>query len=102
MALPQITKDNFEQEVLKSTVPVLIDFYADWCGPCKMIAPVFEEIAAETPNAKFFKLNIDEQMELAQKYSVRSIPTFVAFKNGEESKRVVGVVSKSNLVELLD
>ncbi|MCL2866093.1 MAG: thioredoxin [Lachnospiraceae bacterium] len=96
-----ITKENFEQEVLQSKVPVMVDFYADWCGPCKMMAPVFEEIEREMPDVKFCKLNIDEQMELARKYKVMTIPTFIAFQEGVELKRAVGAVGKSDIVGLL-
>ena len=82
MAVLTITAQNFEQEVLQSDKPVLIDFYADWCGPCKMMAPVIEEIAGEVNDVKVGKLNIDNEMEIAQKYGVMSIPTLIVFQDG--------------------
>lgn len=92
--------NNFEQEVLKSDIPVLVDFYADWCGPCKMIAPVVEQIAAEyAGKVKVGKINVDENQKVAQKYNIMSIPTFLVFKNGEVTDTLVGAVSKDALVE---
>jgi len=96
-----ITKENFVDEVLKADTPVMIDFYADWCGPCKMMAPVFAEVATENPQVKFCKLNIDEVMELAQQYKVMTIPTFILFDKGVEVKRAVGSVGKSGITDLL-
>ena len=83
MAVIKLTKDNFDQEVMQSDKPVLIDFYADWCGPCKMMSPVVEEVSDEMPDVKVCKINIDEEMDLAQKYGVMSIPTFISFNGGE-------------------
>ena len=83
MAVVKLTEQNFEQEVMQSDKPVLIDFYADWCGPCQMMGPVVEEISNEVTDAKVCKVNIDEEMAIAQKYGVMSIPTFVVIKNGE-------------------
>lgn len=92
--------DNFEQEVIKSDIPVLVDFYADWCGPCKMMSPVVEQIAAEyAGKVKVGKINVDESQKTAQKYNVMSIPTFIVFKNGEATETLVGAVSKEALVE---
>lgn len=89
---------NFEQEVLKSDIPVLVDFYADWCGPCKMMAPVVDELAAEYEGkVKVGKLNVDESSAAAAKYRVMSIPTFIVFKNGEAVDTLVGAVSKKEL-----
>lgn len=89
---------NFEQEVLKSDIPVLVDFYADWCGPCKMMAPVVDELAAEYEGkVKVGKLNVDESSAAAAKYRVMSIPTFIVFKNGEPVDTLVGAVSKKEL-----
>ena len=102
MSVIQITTATFEQEVLQSEVPVLVDFYADWCGPCKMMGPVIDEIAAEMPDMKFCKLNIDEEMEIAQQYRVMTIPTFIVFKNGEVSKRDLGAIPKSKVVALFE
>mgnify|MGYP002581562314 FL=1 len=78
MAVVKLTAENFEQEVLKSDKPVLVDFYADWCGPCKMMAPVIEQISNEETEIKVGKINIDENIEIAQKYKVMSIPMFIA------------------------
>ena len=87
MAVVKLTKENFDKEVMQSDKPVLIDFYADWCGPCQMMGPVVEEISNEVSDAKVCKLNIDEEMEIAQKYGVMSIPTFIVIKNGEVAAR---------------
>lgn len=102
MAEITITTDNFEDEVLKSEVPVLVDFWATWCGPCKMLSPVVSEIAEESDGSyKVGKINVDEQMDLAEKYNVMSIPTVIVFKNGEPAATSVGVVPKSKLLALL-
>lgn len=101
MSVIKITTENFEQEVLQSEKPVLVDFYADWCGPCKMMAPVIEEISNEITDAKVGKLNIDEEMEIAQKYGVMSIPTFIVFKDGEAVKKDLGAKPKSAVLEML-
>ena len=101
MAVVKLTTDNFEQEVMQADQPVLVDFYADWCGPCKMMGPVVEEISNEEAGVKVCKINIDEQIELAQRYGVTSIPTFISFKNGEVSGKQVGAVPKSRLLELV-
>lgn len=94
----KFTEANFEEEVLKSEIPVLVDFYADWCGPCKMMAPVVEELA-ESYNGKIKvgKCNIDDEMGIAQKYRVMSIPTFILFKDGEAVDVSVGAMSKKEL-----
>ncbi len=101
MAVVKLTGANFEQEVMQAGQPVLVDFYADWCGPCKMMGPVVEEIAGEESGVKVCKINIDEEMELAQRFGVMSIPTFIAFKNGEVAGRQVGAVSKNALLDLV-
>ena len=96
----KLNSENFEKEVLNSEQPVLVDFYADWCGPCKMMAPVVEELAGELQGkAKVGKINVDENQELAMEYNVMSIPTLVIFKEGKESKRFVGVRDKNELLE---
>jgi thioredoxin len=101
MSVLTITNENFEQEILKSDKPVIVDFWAAWCGPCKMLSPVVDQLAEELEGVKVAKINIDEQMELAEKYNVISIPCVVAFKNGEEVGRSVGLVPKQKLVDLL-
>ena len=101
MSVLTITNENFEQEILKSDKPVIVDFWAAWCGPCKMLSPVVDQLAEELEGVKVGKINIDEQMELAEKYNVSSIPCVVAFKNGEEVNRSVGLVPKQKLVDLL-
>ena len=101
MAIIKLTKDNFEQEVLKSEKPVLVDFYADWCGPCQMMGPVVEEISNEVNDAKVCKINIDEQMSIAQKYGVMSIPTFIVFKNGDVADKKMGAMPKSAVLSML-
>lgn len=101
MALLTITKENFETEVMQSDKPVLLDFWASWCGPCKMIAPLIEEIAREVTNAKVGKVNVDEQMELAQKFGVMSIPTLIVIKDGKVANTVVGARPKASILEML-
>lgn len=101
MEVVEMTNERFEEEVLKSEKTVLIDFYADWCAPCKMMAPVVERIASENSELKVVKVNIDNEEELAIKYMVMSIPTFVVIKNGEEVNRIVGAVDKSELESLI-
>jgi thioredoxin 1 len=101
MAAIKITKDNFEQEVLKSEVPVLIDFWAAWCGPCRMLSPTVEEIANETDAFKVGKVNVDEEDELAAKFGISSIPTLLVFKNGAEAGRSVGVIRKDQILNLV-
>ncbi|MFR0026777.1 MULTISPECIES: thioredoxin [unclassified Eisenbergiella] len=99
----KFTTGDFEKEVLQSDKPVLVDFFADWCGPCKMMAPVVEQLAEELDGkAKVGKLNIDENMEIAEKYGVMNIPTFLVFKDGQEKARIVGAVSKNELKNKLE
>ncbi len=101
MALLKLTRDNFENEALNSEIPVLVDFYAEWCGPCRMLGPVIDEIAEEADSFKVAKINIDEQPELATKYQVMSVPTLVVFKHGEVVNRITGVTSKQKIMDML-
>jgi thioredoxin 1 len=95
----EVTDNSFDEEILGSDKPVLVDFWAEWCGPCKMIAPILDEIAAENPDAlRVVKLNVDDNLRTAQRYEVMSIPTLMLFKNGEVQVRVVGAKSKSALL----
>lgn len=99
MDLLHVSNNTFEEEVLESELPVLVDFYADWCGPCKMIAPIVEELAEEfAATLKVVKLNVDEADEIASNYSVRSIPTLILFADGEVKKQIVGFKSKEALI----
>ena len=99
----KITKDNFNDEVINSELPVLIDFYADWCGPCKMMSPVVEELAKEYEGkAKVAKVNVDQESDIAAKYGVMSIPFFAFIKNGKLVDEQIGAVAKVKLVQKLD
>lgn len=103
MSLITITDDNFKEEVLDSDKPVLIDFWAVWCGPCKMIAPIVEELAVEFEGkAKIGKLDVDSNQQSSINYGVRSIPTLLIFKDGEVKETIIGAVPKANLVEKLN
>lgn len=102
MSTLKITKENFEQEVMKSDKPVLLDFWASWCGPCRMVGPTVEEIAKETVDTtKVGKINVDEEPELAQIFKVMSIPTLVVMKDGKVEKSVVGVQTKQALLSMI-
>lgn len=96
-----ITKENFESEVLKSDKPVLVDFWAAWCGPCKMLSPVIDEIAEERSDIKVGKINVDEQPELTSQFAVMSIPTLIVFKNGEIANKAIGVQPKDAILSML-
>ena len=101
MSALTITKNNFQSEVIESTQPVLLDFWASWCGPCKMVSPVIDEIAAENPALKVGKINVDEQPELAAAFEVMSIPTLVVMHNGQIVNRTVGARPKQQILSLL-
>ena len=101
MEVKTITKDNFESEVLKADKPVLLDFWAVWCGPCKMVSPVVDEIAAENDDIIVGKVNVDEEQELAMQFSIMSIPTLMVFKNGEVAAQQVGAVPKDAILAMV-
>ncbi len=102
MSTLTITKDNFQKEVLEAQGPVLIDFWAPWCGPCRMVSPIVDEISAEVgANAKVGKVNVDDQPELAQQFGVMSIPTLIVMKNGKVSTTAVGARSKEFIMDML-
>ena len=99
MAVINLTKENFEQEVAEGTV--LVDFWAPWCMPCRMLSPVVDAVSEEVPNAKVAKVNVDEQESLAARFDVMSIPTLIVLKDGKEVKRSVGVVQKEAIINML-
>ena len=101
MSVITITKENFAQEVLQAQQPVLVDFWAAWCGPCKMLSPIVDELAGEHPEIKVGKVNVDEQVELAQQFGVMSIPTLILFKGGKPVTSSVGVRPKGDLEQLI-
>ena len=101
MMLKHVSVEDFEDEVLKSDVKVLVDFYADWCGPCKMMASVLEEIAENNNDFKIVKLNVDENMSIAEKYNIMSIPALFVFDKGEVVNKSIGLISKNEVLDLL-
>ena len=101
MPILHITKDNYESEVKASPVPVLLDFFATWCGPCRMVAPVLEEIAAENPGIRVGKVDVDEEPDLARAFGIMTVPTLVVIKDGEELRRVSGARPKAALLALV-
>ena len=101
MAVLTITKDNFDSEVMQSDKPVLLDFWATWCAPCRMVSPIVDEIAEERGDIKVGKINIDEQMDLAQQFGVMSIPTLIVMKDGQIANKSVGAVPKDSILALL-
>ena len=101
-AVQEFTDDSFDSDVLKASGPVLVDFWAPWCGPCRQIAPMIDELAGENPNVTIGKVNIDDNPTVAQRFGISSIPTLLVFKDGEVQDRFVGVRPKSALQEALD
>ena len=102
MATQAITDSNFEKEVLQSSTPVLVDFWAEWCGPCRGLAPKLEEIASEmSGKVRIVKINIDENQAAPQKFGIRSIPTMILFKNGQQVEQLLGNLPKENIVEII-
>ena len=98
MTVQNINKDNFQNEVLQAKGVVFVDFYADWCGPCKMTSPIIDELSQELPNVKFVKINVDQNPDLASQYSVFSIPTFLIFKDGQVVHQFVGAMGKEGFL----
>ena len=101
MSVIEITKENFETEVLRSAKPVLLDFWAAWCGPCRMLSPIVDEVAEERSDVKVGKVNVDEQPELAERFGVMSIPTLLVFEQGKLVRQAVGARPKAGVLELL-
>ena len=101
MSVLNVTKDNFEQEVLASDKTVLVDFYADWCGPCRMVSPIVDEIAEEHPEFKIVKVNVDAEGELAQQFGIMSIPTLLVIKNGKVAEQSTGAKPKAQILAML-
>ncbi len=102
MSVINVTNKNFQKEIINSEKTVLLDFWASWCGPCKMLSPIIDEIAVERPDIKVCKVNIDEEQELAAQYQVMSIPTLFVLKNGEITNHSVGVRSKNQILDMLE
>ena len=102
MVIIEVTKANFEEEVLKSEVPVLVDFNADWCGPCKAMKPMLDDLAENSDSYKIASINIDDEDELAEEYDVTAIPCLVLFKDGKEANRSVGLIAKDAIEALLE
>lgn len=101
MAVENVTTANFEEKVLKSSQPVLVDFWASWCGPCRMLGPVVEQVAEEAGNVKIAKVNVDDEPDLAEQYGINAIPCLIVFKDGKPFKRSVGYIPKESVEELI-
>lgn len=102
MAIIEITSQNFEEKVLRSDTPVLLDFWADWCMPCKMLSPIIDEVAEEKPDLLIGKINVDNEPDLAVRFGIMSIPTLIVMENGEEKNKAVGGRSLDEILDLLD
>lgn len=102
MSVLTVNKDNFETAVQNSEKTVLVDFWASWCGPCRMVSPIVDEIAEENPQYLVAKVNVDEEPELAQKFGIQSIPTLIVFKDGEIADKMIGVRSKEQILSMLE
>ena len=101
MKIVNVNKNNFENEVLNSSIPVLIDFNANWCGPCRMLGPILDEVSSENDNVKIVSINVDDEEDLAREYGVMSIPCLILLENGKEIKRSVGLISKDEIKKLI-
>lgn len=102
MALVHITKDNFNKEVMETEKVVLLDFWATWCGPCQMIAPILNEVAEECPDVTVGKIDVDEEQELAMSFGIESIPTLIVIKNGKAVDKAIGMRAKNQIIEMID
>lgn len=101
MAVTELNNENFDSEISKSSTPVIVDFWAEWCGPCKRLSPIVEQLSEENSNIKFCKVNIDENSDLASRFHIMSIPTLIAFKGGQVCNTSVGLVSKNEILNLI-
>ena len=102
MEVKQLNSENFKEIINNAGKPIIVDFYADWCGPCKMVMPLIEEIATENNDIEVYKVNIDESPEIAKEFSVMSIPTIVSFKDGQINKKVIGAQPKDSILDLVN